>query len=81
MNTSRFPRRPRHRLSPRPCSPFPQIRHVTVGTLWCRDTSIPWIRLRGHWLRHAGFTPQSLVAVVVMPGRLELTLVAPAQNE
>lgn len=81
MTTSRFNRRPRHRLPPRPCSPFPQIRYVTVGTLWYRDSSIPWIRLRGHWLKHAGFTPQSLVAVVVMPGRLELTVVAPELKE
>ncbi len=80
MTIPRYPRRPRYSFSRRNCGVFPQLRHVTVGTLWCRDTCIPWIRLRGHWLRHAGFTPQSLVSVVVMPGRIELTLAAPAHQ-
>ncbi len=80
MTPPRSIRRPGHRLPAKSCKALPQPRHVTVGTLWCRDSAIPWIRLRGHWLKQAGFTPQSLVAVVVLPGRLELTLVASAQK-
>ncbi len=80
MNTSRYNRRPRH-FSRTPNPAFPQIRQVTVGTLWCRGISMPWIRLKGQWLKQAGFTSQSLVAVVVMPGRIELTLATPAQAD
>lgn len=80
MNTSRSFRRSRDFISPKSCIAFPQIRHVTVGTLCGRDTHTPWIRLRGQWLKHAGFTPQSRVMVVVMPGRLELSLVTPVQG-
>lgn len=80
MTTSRTPRRSRHRPPAKSCTAFPQLRHITVGTLWCRHSATPWIRLRGHWLKQAGFTPQSRVAVVVLPGRLELTLVSPAQK-
>lgn len=80
MTTSRYSRRPRH-FSRTPNPAFPQLRHVTVGSIWCRGKSTPWIRLKGQWLKQAGFTSQSLVAVVVMPGRLELTLVRPTQTD
>ena len=81
MSTSRYARRPRLRFSSQPCTTFPQLRHVTVGTLVCRHVSIPWIRLRGQWLKQAGFAPRSSVAIVVTPGRLELTVVTQHQAE
>ena len=76
MNTSRYVRRPRHRASLRRRIQFPNIRLVTVGTLTCREKVLPLIRLRGQWLQQAGFTPQSVVRVVVTEGQLELTVVS-----
>lgn len=70
----------RHGLPAKSRTALSQLRHVTVVTIWCRNSAIPCIRLRGHWLKQAGFTPQSLVEVVVMPARLEPTLVASAQR-
>ena len=70
MTTSRYHRRPRHRIRLRPCPTFPQLRQLTIGTIWCNGTATPWIRIRGHWLRQAGFHPQGRVRVIVTCGRL-----------
>ncbi|MCU7920886.1 MAG: type I toxin-antitoxin system SymE family toxin [Candidatus Thiodiazotropha sp. (ex Epidulcina cf. delphinae)] len=36
---------------------------------------VPWIQLKGHWLKQAGFEINTPVKVRVMPGCLVLTLV------
>ncbi len=78
MTTSRFCRRPRRRVFSQSRTHLPKIRHVSVGTLLCREVVTPYIRLRGQWLRQAGFAPHALVRVVVSTGRLELTVVPSA---
>lgn len=70
MTTSRYPRRPRRLSTPRHCARFPHTRYLTVGALWCRGVATPWIRIKGQWLKHAGFHPQSVVRLVVTEGRL-----------
>ncbi|MCU7929126.1 MAG: type I toxin-antitoxin system SymE family toxin [Candidatus Thiodiazotropha sp. (ex Dulcina madagascariensis)] len=43
--------------------------HLGVGR------PVPWIQLKGHWLKQAGFEIDAPVKVRVMPGCLVLTLV------
>jgi hypothetical protein len=80
MNTPRRSRHPRLRISSQGCVDFLYFRLTTVGTFLCRRSVTPWIRLRGQWLKQAGFAPRSLVTVEVMPGRLELRLVTPTER-
>ncbi len=70
MTSSRYPRRPRRPVSLRPCPSFPQVRHLTVSTVLCNGVATPWIRIKGQWLKQAGFPPQSEVRLVVNRGRL-----------
>lgn len=51
MNTSRYFRRPRHRISSQSRTQSPKIRHATEGTLLCRQSITPSIRLRGQWVQ------------------------------
>jgi len=57
-------------------------RRITVGTahypaLHGRDhggdREVPYIRLRGHWLQRAGFTPNGRIRVSVRNGCLVMT--------
>jgi hypothetical protein len=48
-------------------------RFLTVCLYPETNPHVPWIRLRGLWLRQAGFTPKSRVRVRVMPGCLVIT--------
>lgn len=52
-----------------------QERFLTVSFYPEPRPRIPWIRLRGLWLRQAGFIPKSRVRVQVMPGCLVITKV------
>ncbi|MDC8011822.1 type I toxin-antitoxin system SymE family toxin [Tahibacter soli] len=36
---------------------------------------VPYIRLRGHWLAAAGFSPADTLDVVVTPGKIVITRV------
>lgn len=58
---------------PPPEMPHLQDRHLTVSLYPESNPHVPWIRLRGLWLRQAGFTPESRVRVRVMPGCLVIT--------
>jgi len=48
-------------------------RLLTVGLYPEARPKTPWIRLRGLWLKEAGFTPQTRVRVQVTTGRLVIT--------
>lgn len=56
-------------------------RHITVGTThypalqgeYGGDRNVPYIRLRGHWLRSAGFPPNGRIRVRVLDGCLVMT--------
>lgn len=56
-------------------------RHITVGTVHNPDIhgrdgddrDVPYIRLRGLWLRRAGFTPNGRIRVRVLEGCLVMT--------
>lgn len=50
-----------------------QERFLTVSIYPEANSRTPWIRLRGLWLRQAGFTPKSRIRVQVMPGCLVIT--------
>ncbi|GLU32733.1 hypothetical protein Busp01_25750 [Trinickia caryophylli] len=34
---------------------------------------VPWLKLSGRWLEHAGFKPRQRLKVEVQPGRLVIT--------
>ena len=51
---------------------FPE-RSGTVVEYMEKDIHYPWIRLRGHWLRKAGFTPRAKYRVRVMTDCLVIT--------
>ena len=55
----------------------PALRRLTVTNRWRREKEIPEIRMVGKWLRSAGFTGGCRLAIVVTPGRLELTVAEP----
>ena len=66
---------PKHR-------PSTAERRITVGTahypaLLGRehggDREVPYIRLRGHWLQRAGFSPNGRIRVCVRDGCLVMT--------
>ena len=48
-------------------------RRVRVTRYFTGATSAPMIRLRGHWLRAAGFPQGTPVAITVQHGKLVLT--------
>jgi len=57
-------------------------RRITVGTAHypaihgreqSGDRDVPYIRLRGHWLRRAGFPPNGRIRVRVLDGCLVMT--------
>jgi len=61
-------------------------RRITVGTArypaihgreQSGDQDVPYIRLRGHWLRRAGFTPNGRIRVRVLDGCLVMTCEVP----
>lgn len=43
--------------------------------------AVPWINIKGHWLREAGFEIDAPVKVRVMDGCLVLTLMEPSQSD
>lgn len=67
---------------------IPAERRLTVGTLHYdlprrkddpqgllrRPVRVPWLQLKGFWLRAAGFESQTAVKVQVSPGCLVITL-------
>jgi toxic protein SymE len=63
----------------------PSERSITVGTAHypglhscdCGDREVPYIRLRGHWLRRAGFPPNGRIRICVRDGCLVMTCEAP----
>lgn len=50
-----------------------QERFLTVQRYPEVKSQIPWIRLRGEWLRQAGFAPQSRIRVRIMNDCLVIT--------
>jgi hypothetical protein len=50
-----------------------QERFLTVSFYPEAQPKVPWIRLRGLWLRQAGFAPQARIRVRVMTGCLVIT--------
>lgn len=48
-------------------------RKTTVTSCFDQGMSVPMIRLRGRWLKHAGFREGDAVRVEVAEGRLVLT--------
>jgi len=61
-------------------------KRITVGTShylalhdrdYAGDRDAPYIRLRGHWLQRAGFTPSGRIRVSVHDGCLIMTCEAP----
>ena len=58
---------------PTPTGTSHQERWLTVGLYPEPRPQTPWIRLRGQWLKNAGFTPQTRVRVKVMTGCLVIT--------
>lgn len=61
------------RVESGPERPCVQERFLTVSVYPEADPHVPWIRLRGLWLRQAGFTPKSRIRVRVMNGCLVIT--------
>jgi len=51
---------------------FPE-RSATVADYLEKETHYPWMRLRGHWLAKAGFTPHTKVRIRVMTECLVIT--------
>jgi len=43
-----------------------------------RDCTVPYLRMRGRWLRRLGFTIGTKLSVEAEPGRLVLTVLAPS---
>lgn len=62
-----------HQDSPTPAKSGKQERILTVSFYPEAVPRTPWIRLRGLWLREAGFMPNTRVRVRVMPGCLVIT--------
>lgn len=50
-----------------------QERFLTVSLYPETIPRMPWIRLRGQWLRQAGFVPQARIRVRIMQGCLVIT--------
>jgi toxic protein SymE len=50
-----------------------QERFLTVSLYPEQRPRSPWIRLRGLWLKQAGFAPQARVRVRIMQGCLVIT--------
>ncbi|QRX81618.1 SymE family type I addiction module toxin [Glaciimonas sp. PAMC28666] len=50
-------------------------RFLTVSLYPEPQPHVPWIRLRGLWLKQAGFTAQTKIKVQVMTDRLVITRV------
>ena len=63
-----------------PTSRKPSTKQIRVSTLhYARgatrpECEVPYLRLRGHWLAAAGFSPNALVTIHAAPGRLVITL-------
>ena len=53
------------------------MRKVTVSYSFQNNTTVPMIRLRGKWLKRAGFDEGTLVEIAVSDGRLILTAATP----
>jgi toxic protein SymE len=53
------------------------MRKVTVSYSFRDKTIVPMIRLRGKWLKYAGFEEGTLVEIAVSDGRLTLTVTEP----
>jgi hypothetical protein len=58
---------------PQPTNQTFQERGTTVARYHERKSHIPWLRIRGHWLALAGFTPTTKVRIRVMTGCLVIT--------
>ena len=58
---------------PKPTNQTFQERSTTVADYFERKSHIPWMRIRGHWLAMAGFTPKTKVRIRVMTGCLVIT--------
>ena len=58
----------------------PSTKQIRIGTAHypagyrTAECEVPYIRLRGHWLAAAGFSPNALVTIHAAPGRLVITL-------
>lgn len=53
------------------------MRKATVSYSFRDNTTVPMIRLRGKWLKRAGFEEGTLVEIAVSDGRLTLTATEP----
>jgi len=53
------------------------MRKVTVSYTFRDNTTVPMIRLRGKWLKRAGFGEGNLVEITVADGSLTLTVTDP----
>lgn len=53
------------------------MRKATVSYSFRDNTTVPMIRLRGKWLKRAGFEEGTLVEITVSDGSLTLTATEP----
>lgn len=53
------------------------MRKATVSYSFRDNTTVPMIRLRGKWLKRAGFDEGARVEVIVADGSLTLTVTEP----
>ena len=53
------------------------MRKATVSYSFRDNTTVPMIRLRGKWLKRAGFEEGTPVEITVADGRLTLTAATP----
>ena len=68
---------------PKPTARNPIRKRLHVGTTIYPATAtryresgpVPYIRLRGHWLAAAGFSPADALEIVATPGKLVITRV------
>ena len=48
--------------------------YTNLRTKYPEIIKIPWIQLRGHWLKRAGFTLDTPLDVKIQKGRITLTI-------
>jgi hypothetical protein len=53
------------------------MRKATVSYTFRDNTTVPMIRLRGKWLKRAGFEEGTRVEIIVADGSLTLTVTDP----
>lgn len=54
------------------------MRKTTVTYTFRDNATVPMIRLRGQWLKQAGFDEGTVLQVAISEGKLTLTVIQPA---